>query len=69
MKLVVGLCAMATLMGVTLLWDADGSGSLLSVGMVAGIAFGAIVVAGVIAVWFRNRRRRAMSDMRDSALW
>lgn len=60
---------MATLMGVTLLWDADGSGSLLSVGMVAGIAFGAIVVAGVIAVWFRNRRRRAMSDMRDSALW
>ena len=69
MKLVVGLCAMATLMGVALLWETDGKGSLLSMGMVASIALGAIVAAGVAAVWLRNRRRRAMSDMRDSALW
>jgi len=60
---------MATSIGVALLWGADGKGSLLSVGMVAGIALGAIVVAGVAAIWFRNRRRRVMSDMRDSALW
>ncbi len=69
MKLVVGLCAMAALIGVALLWKTDGNGSLRSVGMVAGIALGAIVVAGIAAIWFRNRRRRAMSDMRDSALW
>jgi hypothetical protein len=69
MKLVVGLCAMAALIGVALLWETDGNGSLRSVGMVAGLALGAIVVAGVVAIWLRNRRRRAMSDMRDSALW
>ena len=60
---------MATLMGVALLWETDGKGSLLSMGMVASIALGAIVAAGVAAVWLRNRRRRALSDTRDSALW
>jgi len=69
MKHVAGPCALAASIGAALLWKTDERGSLLSVGMVVGIALGAIVVAGGVAIWLRNCRRRAVSDMRDSALW
>jgi hypothetical protein len=69
MKLIAGLCAMAALIGMALLWKSSGNSSLLSMGMVAGVALGVIAVAGVVVIWFRNRRRRELRDMRDSALW
>jgi len=69
MKLIAGLCAMAALIGMALLWKSSGNSSLLSMGMVAGVALGVIAVAGVVVICCRNRRRRELRDMRDSALW
>jgi hypothetical protein len=69
MKLVAGLCALAASQGAALLWKSGGSNALLSIGVVAGVGISALVVAGVVTTWLRNRRRRELREMRDSALW
>ena len=69
MKLVAGLSALAALIGVALLWKSGENSSLLSMGMVAGVALGTIAVVGVVAMWLRHRSRRELRSMRDSALW
>jgi hypothetical protein len=69
MKLIAGICAFAASLGAVALWKSDKNGSLLSVGVVAGVALGVTAVAIVVAMWLRNRRRKELSDMRDSALW
>jgi len=69
MKLVAGLSALATSIGVALLWKLNGNISLLSMSLVACVALGVIALAGVVVIWLRNRRRRELRDMRDSALW
>ncbi len=69
MKLIAGLCAMAASIGMALLWKSGGNSSLPSMVLVAGVALGAFTVAGMVAMWLRNRRRRELRDMRDSALW
>ena len=40
-----------------------------STGVIVSAALGLIVVVLVLGVWLRNRQRRRMTDMRDSALW
>lgn len=60
---------MAALIGAALLWKSGGNDSLLSMDLLAGIALGAFAVAGVVAMWLRNRSRRELRSMRDSALW
>ena len=52
-----------------MLWKSGGDNSLLSMGLFAGLGLGAIAITGVIVKWLRNRRRRQIMDMRDSALW
>lgn len=69
MKLVTGISALAVLSAVALLWKTDGDNSLLSMGLFAGVGLGAIAITGVLVKWLRNRRRRQIMDMRDSALW
>lgn len=69
MKIVTGISALAALLGVALLWTSGGLNGFLSVGLVAGAGLVAITVAGAALKWFRNRRRRQIMDMRDSALW
>lgn len=69
MKVVTGLSASAAILGVALLWTSGGLNGFLSVGLLAGAGLGAIAVAGVALKCFRNRRRRQIMDMRDSALW
>lgn len=69
MKLVAGLCALAASIGAALLWKSGESNALLSMGVVAGVGVGALAVVGVVTTWLRNRRRRELRDMRDSALW
>jgi protein-S-isoprenylcysteine O-methyltransferase Ste14 len=69
MKLVVGLCALAASLGAALLWKSGGSSALPSMVVAAGVGIGAIAVAGAVTAWLRNRRRRELRDMRDSALW
>ena len=69
MKIVTGISALAATLGTVLLWKSGGLNGLLSAGLVAGVGLGAIAITGVIVNWFRNRRRRQIMDMRDSALW
>jgi hypothetical protein len=69
MKLVAGLCALAASLGTALLWKSGENSALLSMGVVAGVGIGALSVAGVVTTWLRNRRRRELREMRDSALW
>lgn len=69
MKFIAGLCALVASIGMALLWKSGGNSSLPSKGLVAGIALGAFAVAVIVTMWLRNRRRRELRDMRDSALW
>lgn len=69
MKLVTGIGALAVLSLMAILWKSGGDNSLLSMGLFAGLGLGAIAITGVIVKWLRNRRRRQIMDMRDSALW
>jgi hypothetical protein len=69
MKLLAGLCALAASFGVALLWKSDESITLLPMGAVAGVGVGVLVMAGILTMWFRARRRRELRDLRDSALW
>lgn len=69
MKLATGLGALAVLSLVAMLWKSGGDNSLLSMGLFAGLGLGAIAITGVIVKWLRDRRRRQIMDMRDSALW
>ncbi|MBA3058816.1 MAG: hypothetical protein KJ614_00305 [Gammaproteobacteria bacterium] len=38
-------------------------------GVMVGAALGVSVVAGIVWAWIRNRQRRRLMDMQDSALW
>ena len=69
MKIVTGISTLAASLGAALLWKSGGLNGLLSVGLVAGVGLGVIVIAGAIVRWSRSRRRRQIMDMRDSALW
>jgi len=69
MKFVAAICALAASLVAALLWKFGGNSSSLSMGLVAGIALGAIAVAGAVSMWLRNRRRRELRAMRDSVLW
>ncbi|MDO9145344.1 hypothetical protein [Rhodoferax sp.] len=69
MKLATGIGALAVLSFVAILWISGGDNSLLSMGLFAGLGLGAIAITGGIVKWLRNRRRRQIMDMRDSALW
>jgi hypothetical protein len=69
MKLVIGICTLAFSLGAAMLWNSTRHGDLHSMGMFAGVGVGAVAVAGLGALWFRNRRRSELRGMRDSALW
>ncbi|WP_244618330.1 hypothetical protein [Rhodoferax sediminis] len=45
------------------------SGAKRGWGAMVGAGLGIIMVAWVVKVWLRNRQRRRLMDMRDSALW
>jgi membrane protein YdbS with pleckstrin-like domain len=65
MKFVAIFCALAASLGAALLWKSGGSSPWLSMGVAAGV----VLVASVVTTWIRNRRRRELVDLRDSALW
>ncbi len=69
MKLVTGIIALAVALGVALLWKSGGLNGWLSMGLIAGVGIGILAVVGVVVKWLRDRRRRQITDMRDSALW
>lgn len=62
------IIVLALALGGVSLWAFKATG-WASTGVMMGAALGIIVVAGIVGAWIRNRQRRRMKDMQDSALW
>lgn len=68
-KLVSAIGVLTALSGLAVLWVFGGKSGLPSIGLLAGVGLGALAITGVARVWLRNRHRRQIMGMRDSALW
>lgn len=68
MRLGVGIIVLAALGSVGLRMSGT-IGNEVSTGAKVGAGVGAIVLVFVVGAWLRNRWRRRLMDMRDSALW
>ena len=68
-KLISAIGTVTTLSGVGILWVLDGLSGWPSIGLLAVVGLGAAAVTGIARVWLRNRHRRHIMGMRDSALW
>ena len=69
MRRVAGLIVLVAALGAVKLWTSGLTIGWASAGAIVGAGLGAMVVAWVVAVRLRNRQRRRLMDMRDSALW
>ena len=69
MKLAIGLIILAAAIGVAGLWVAGAASAWGTVGAMVGAALGLVAAVLVVGVWWRNRQRRQLTAMRDSALW
>ena len=69
MRLAIGIIVLAAALGAVKLWTSGATSGWVSTGVMVGAGLGVIVVAWVVGVWLRNRQRRRLIDMRDSALW
>ena len=68
MRLTIAIIVMALALGAVSLWAFKWA-AWASTGMMLGTAFGIMVVAGMVWIWIRNRQRRRLMEMQDSALW
>lgn len=66
MRLATGIIVLAAALGAVKLWM---SGGVIEWGAMVSAGLGVIVLAWIVRVWLRNRQRRRLMDMRDSALW
>lgn len=66
MRLATGIIVLAIVLGAVELWT---SGATIGWGAIVSAGLGVIVVAWAARVWARNRQRRRLMNMRDSALW
>ena len=69
MKLAIGIIVLAAALGAVELWRSGASTNWVLTGVMVGAGLGVIVFAWVVGIWLRNRQRRRLMDMRDSALW
>ena len=69
MRLAIGIIVLAAALWEVKLWTSGATSGWVSTGVMVGAGLGVIVVAWVVGVWLRNRQRRRLIDMRDSALW
>ena len=68
MRLTIAIIVLALALGVMGLWALKATG-WASAGVLVGAALGIMVIAGILGTWIRNRQRRRLLDMQDSALW
>lgn len=68
MKLVIAACVVAAVAVVAVLWSPENLIASPLTAIMGGFGLGTVLVAG-LSIWWRNRRRRQLMDMRDSALW
>ncbi len=66
MRLATGIIVLVAALMAAELWT---SGAHVGWGTTLVAGLGIIVVVWVARAWFRNRQRRRLMDMRDSALW
>jgi len=69
MRLTSGISLLTAALGAVILWTFGARNGWLSAGVMVGSGLAVIVAAWVVEVWLRNRQRRRLMDMRDSALW
>lgn len=69
MPLATCAVALAAIFGALKLWPFNTLSGWASTAVIVAAGFGLIVVVFVLGVWLRNRQRRRLTDMRDSALW
>jgi uncharacterized membrane protein YhiD involved in acid resistance len=69
MKLATVIVILACAFGAAGLWAFQAIGPAISTGVKVSAALGVIVIIWIVGTWLRNRRRRQLMDLRDSALW
>ncbi len=69
MRLATAIIVLAAALGAVELWLSGVTSGWVSTGIMVAAGIGVIVVAWVVGAWWRNRQRRRLMDMRDSALW
>jgi membrane protein YdbS with pleckstrin-like domain len=69
MRLSTVIVILTAALGAVGLWAFHANGPEISAGVKAIAAVGAIRVIWMVGAWLRNRRRRQLMDLRDSALW
>lgn len=67
--LTFGISLLTAALGAVILWTFGASIGWLSAGVMVGSGLAVIAAAWVVGAWLRNRQRRCLADMRDSALW
>jgi hypothetical protein len=68
MRLVSAIVILTSALGAVGLW-APAIGDQVSTGFKVSAALVILVFVWIVGVWLRNRRRRRLMDLRDSALW
>lgn len=68
MRLTIGIFVLVAALGAIALWTSETVGSVSTVVLLVG-GFGIVVSLWVTRSWLRNRQRRRLMDMQDSALW
>ena len=69
MRLAIGIIVLAAALGAVALRTSGAISNWYLAGVMTGAGLGVIVFAWGVGIWLRNRQRRRLMDMRDSALW
>ena len=69
MRLATGAVVLAVMLGAVKLWPFNTISDWASTTIIVSAGFGLILIASIVGIWLRNRQRRRLTDMRDSALW
>lgn len=69
MRLAIGIVVLAVAAGAITLWASGAVGNSFSTGVLLAAGLGIVVAAWVARGWLRNRQRRRLMEMQDSALW
>ena len=68
MRVAIAVIVLAAALGALNLWTSGAAIGWISAGVLLGAGLGAGVIAWIVGIWLRNRQRRRLIDMRDSAL-
>lgn len=69
MRLPHAIFVLAFVLGAAALWASDLTEDWVLTGTWVGAGLALIAVAWTLHAWWRNRQRRRLMRMRDSALW